>query len=224
MDKGCREHATRKNGRPRLPSANVKLYVIVIVVLLGCFSLGTCVVRHFITGETCNFDLPEEAGNLTFRRIGIHPFLAEYSREVVLTRANGTGTVHPLCMNIGGSTYINVYWIKSNEREFVRLDDAYGEYLLDVHNDEMYLVVRVYGRAFIARLESETPSITWGMDNNDPTTAQVDVDEKPAIPLESLTDDSTGQYLGVISEGIGTLKFRSASECPEQRISKPFEP
>lgn len=200
---------------------SVVLLVGAMVVLLSCLGLWTShLVRRSGVWEACDVDLPEKAGKLTFRRTGIHPFLAEYSREVVLTRADGPGIVHPLCVNTGGRTYVNVYWLRSGTRRFVRLDDAHGEYLLDVDNDQMYLVVRAFGRAFVARVESDNPFVTDVMDDDDPSTIEVKVDGRTAVPLNSLTADSTERYIGAISGLTGPLRFWSAAERPERPIDK----
>ena len=201
-----------RSSRRGLSTISRKKHVAIIVGLLIVFGIGAFVIQRNIVGKTCRIHLPEEAGTLIFRRIPIDKLTRDYFyREVVLSRNGGDGTVHTLCNDFGDGSDVNVYWIKGKERKFVRLEDSYREYLLDMHDDKMYVLVRTYGRVFAGRQDSRNNEICCTMTDDDPTTVQVDVNGTPAVPLESLTnDDVMDQYIGAVSECLGVIRFYPA--------------
>jgi hypothetical protein len=209
----------------RCASSQRRLQIWLVVSVIFIFSASTGVgcsrrAQHMLVPETCTFELPDGAGKLTFWRIGLNALVAEYSQKITLTRSQPPGRPHPLLMDIGSGTYVNVYWIDDQGRQFVRLDDAHGEYLLEVEADILYLIVRAGERAFAGQFDSETATFQSMMADNDPATLKIEIEGKPAVSADTLTDDLHGQYLGAILGPTGRLRFWPASDLPEQVVKK----
>jgi hypothetical protein len=115
-----------------------------------------------------------------------------------------------------------LYWIEENGNAFLRLDDAYGEYLLDLQTDELFLIVRVGDRAFAGHLESEDAGVVWGMGNNDPSTTEVRIAGARAMPLEMIVRSPEGSYIGAVFGRTNQLTY--CPSCPEKLIEKLDEP
>lgn len=176
-----------------------------------------------MTWESCAIDLPEQNGQLVYRRTAMHLWNQEYRQGIYLCGGVGSGKDHPLMMNTGGDTRMNVFWIACGQRTFVGLEDSFGDYLLDLHGDEMYLVIRTKGREYVAPVQSEEPDVHIVDFGGAARKMEVKVDGIMATPLTSLTPDCRKQYIGAVTDTSGTLRFTPASECPECKIEKVWE-
>lgn len=186
------------------------------VMLLTC----SCSRRaqHLFDPESVEIVLPSRAGKVTFTRVGRHAYGSEYSRTISLDA--GDGGAHPLALNTGWETQINVYWIDENGKRFVRLADRGGEYLLDVQLDKLYLTVPFKERLFVGEFTTDKPMVSGGGPPDDPSAAQIFVDGIRAKPIESLVANWTGDYLGAVAGGTGKLEFWPADVRGETPVKK----
>ena len=61
------------------------------------------------------------------------------------------------------------------------------------------------------------------MVDDDPSTLQVNIGGKKALPLDELIGDAPEEYVGRIDGKVGRLRFIPATEAPEVQIDHLFD-
>ena len=100
---------------------------------------------HTSVRERIQFAVPESTFVLEHSRIGIHPYMAEYDRDVTFIDNEQTGVTCPISIDTCGGYPINVYLIRSNDAIFLRLDDAVSEHLLDLEDQTVSAITHAKG-------------------------------------------------------------------------------
>jgi hypothetical protein len=126
----------------------------------------------------------------------------------------------PLALDTSGGYPINCYWIDGAKGEFLRMDDALSEHVLDLQDQVTYLVVRVGKGAYVGRLDDERVGTMTMMPNGDPSQTMVEVGENAAVPMHDMTGEFDEQYIGTITDASGKLMFIPVSQQPETPIRK----
>ena len=192
------------------------LLVVGLVLLLISGALLAPQTRRMVIPDSVTIDLPDDRGKLEFFRIRIHPIASEYSRSVTL---NG-GVKHPLPVNTGWETHVNLYWIADGDKRFLRLVDPSGEYLLNINADKLMLVLTSSdrGRVFAGEFSSEAPRARGFEPRGDRSAAKAWVDDVPARPIEEVVEDREGIFIGSINGASDQLRFWGPSERAERHI------
>lgn len=191
-------------------------FIAILPIALLAIVVTYLMTSHVLFPSSVVIPLPGNRATLTYSHIGVHAFLPEYSRTVSL---NGQKK-HPLVIDTGHGTDVNLFWIENGDECFVRMQDMCGEHLLDVNADICYLMITVAPDSiFCAPLLTENPqvSVIRTVPGQSPATARVRVDKAHAVPLSDLVSDYTGEYMGVISVK-GKLKHRNSYERPFRPI------
>ena len=173
---------------------------------------------HTSVREHTQFAVPETTFAIEHSRIGIHPFLAEYDRDVTFIENEQTGVTCPISIDTCGGYPINVYLIRSNDVTVLRLDDAVSEHLLDLENQTVSAITHAKGDAYYGLLTDSSASSGWSMTDGNPDSLEVTIGGKPARLLSELIGDAEQSYIGCITGGTGHLQFLPASELPETKI------
>jgi hypothetical protein len=154
-------------------------------------------------------DIPlPDARVLRFERRVAHPFFAEYDRRLRVGER-----VLNLPMNVGGLTYINVYYhsASSDRGPWVRLVDRLGEHIVDLTNPPtLGILCSREGATFYVRVAidgGDRHGCGWVRTNYGPWEPMGDA---APVPFEL-----PGRYLGVIDGRDPPLRFRPPSEVPE---------
>jgi hypothetical protein len=204
--------------------------VLLILLVCGGFLLLTPVGRvllasagHMAIRERATVAIADTAYSLEHSRVGIHPFVAEYSRDITFVKKGIPGRTTPISIDTCGGYPINCYLIESTRGPLVRLDDAVSEHLLDLRTETTYLVVREQGRAFVGELTNERPSTVCMMPNENLSDMSVEVDGAPATPMKRLTGGADEIYLGRIDGKSRNLRFIPAGRSPEVAIEHLFD-
>ncbi len=147
--------------------------------------------------EEIAIPLPDEAGQVVFLRQSAHPMLAEYNQQLRLELIAQAPITVAMPMNVGGTTFTNVYWVAEgvDGHATLQLIDHWGMYVVDLESPPATAL-------WVTRLEGE-----WRL-NGAP-------EETPAL-LESLADH---QYLGCLDGRKWPLRFVPAAEAPETEIN-----
>jgi hypothetical protein len=190
----------------------------ILLVAIFVLSIVFQFYRHTHIRERTTFTIPDTQIELGHSRIGIHPFLAEYSRDISFYRDGKPLLTKPLAVDTCGGYPINCYLIESPNRIFLRLDDAVSEHLIDLNNNVVNSIYHAKGKPYYGELDGEDSSAGWSMQNDDPSTFKVTIGGKPANPLGDLIGDAPEKYVGRIDGGTGRLRFVPASEAPEMKI------
>ena len=172
---------------------------------------------HTSVRERIQFAVPESTFVLEHSRIGIHPYMAEYDRDVTFIDNEQTGVTCPISIDTCGGYPINVYLIRSNDAIFLRLDDAVSEHLLDLEDQTVSAITHAKGDAYYGLLTDSSASSGWSMTDGDPDSLEVTIGGKPAKLLSELIGDVDESYIGCITGGTGHLRFIPASELPETK-------
>jgi hypothetical protein len=71
----------------------------------------------------------------------------------------GNRKVTPLPYNVGGKIEVEFFWLESSSdgRPYVRLQDHWGEYLVDLKNKKTYQVILTNGRSFAGEVTGGNP-------------------------------------------------------------------
>jgi hypothetical protein len=166
----------------------------------------------------CAIPHPGNTPSLIFMQKSIHPFLAEYEYKVHFQR-DEAHVDKPLPINCGGRTRMNVYLYPTNTigGPWLRLQDQWGEYLVDLGGKKTYHLVRYREHAFAGELSSARDG--WSVTQFDDGKVTVKVGENPATDITSLAPATApGEYLGRIDGQEYPLRFAPASESPEEKI------
>ncbi|MGC9394095.1 MAG: hypothetical protein ACP5J4_04505 [Anaerolineae bacterium] len=140
--------------------------------------------------------LPDDGGQVVFLRQSAHPVMAEYNRKLRLELTGQTPQVVEMPMNVGGRTFINVYWVAEgvDGQATLQLIDHWGMYVVD-------LVAPPDTALWVTRFDGK-----WRLNGNAEGTDAL---------LEALTDH---EYLGCLDGQEWPLRFVPASEAPESEI------
>jgi len=210
---------------------HVIIYLVALVVCGGVYVAYPIVRslvllaarRHKAVRESVAVEIPGGVHRIEHTRIGNGPAAKEYSRNISFLSNGRIAKTKPLAIDTCGGYPINCYYIKTKKGEFLRLDDAVSEHLLDLKKEMVYLVARVENVAYIGELLDERAASGWSMSNGDPSTLAVIVGKKPAIAMNEFLGNYREQYIGQIAGGYGNFRFIPASEKPEVPIRKLWE-
>ena len=175
-------------------------------------------VEHTTVRERTQFSIPNSEFQLAHSRIGIHPMMAEYDRDVTFIENGDTGKTSPLSIDTCGGYPINCYLFTTDENTFIRMDDAVSEHLLDLKNQKVNLITYTKGAAYFGELNDSSASSGWSMTDGDPDSLSVTVGGKPARLLSEVMNGNTETYIGRITGNLGNLRFVPSSESPEIEI------
>ncbi len=142
--------------------------------------------------------LPEACGQLVFLRQSAHPFLAEYNRKLRLEREGTELHIIEMPMNVGGSTFINLYWIAFGPKGHATLQlvDHWGMYVMDVEHPGTS-VTHLF----------RTQEGEWRINGG--------TREETQALLDTLQDPI---YMGRLDGSQGPLRFIQRDEAPEVPI------
>jgi len=163
--------------------------------------------RHTSTREHITFVVPGTGIEVAHSRIGIHPMMAEYDRDLTFMEEGKPIATVPLQLDTCGGYPINCYLIKTPELILLRLDDAVSEHLVDLTNHLVYAVTNANGKAYIAELDGSPSSMGWSMVDDDPSTLQVHIGDTIARPMEEIVGNASEKYIGRIDGKVGRLRF-----------------
>ncbi len=180
-------------------------------------------IRHITVRERTQFAIPNCTFELAHSRIGIHPIVAEYDRDITFVHNGKSGKTTPLSIDTCGGYPINCYSIETGNGVFVRMDDAVSEHLLDLDNQTVNLITHAHGNAYYGLLTDSDASSGWSMTDGDPESLTVTIGGNPAKLLSQLMNGSTETYIGRITGNLGNLRFIPASESPEMQIDRLFD-
>ena len=201
--------------------AFIGIPIALVVFFVGSYCFQS--IRHTTVHERTQFAIPNSAFELAHSRIGIHPMMAEYDRDITFIDAGKTGATSALSIDTCGGYPINCYLLKSRDRTFIRMDDAVSEHLLDLDTQTVNLITHAHGNAYYGLLTDSRGSSGWLMTDGVPDSLSVTIDGKPAKLLSDLTNDSPETYIGRITGNLGNLRFVPASESPEMEIDHLFD-
>lgn len=207
-------------------SSKLQRYGCLIICLIIFMFPALIVIQLFIHNcirEHAELDIGDGTHKLMHSRIGSHPMMAEYSRDITFITNGVEGQTRPLSMDTCGGYPINCYLIENNGQSFLRMDDATAEHLLDLENQIVYLIVSGEGFIYVGQLDSEDASSSSRIVNNDPATLTVTVGGNKAFPISDLTNLASEKYIGRFDGKAGGLRFISADESDEIKIRHLFE-
>lgn len=140
--------------------------------------------------------MPDDWGQVVFLRQSAHPVMAEYNRKLRLEPTGQTPQVVEMTMNVGGRTFINVYWVAEgvDGHATLQLIDHWGMYVVD--------------------LESPPATAPWVTHWEGEWRLNGAAEETDAL-LEALADH---EYLGCLDGKEWPLRFVPVSEAPETEI------
>jgi len=197
-----------------------------IPIALAAFFFGSYFfqsVKHTTVRERIKFAVPNTAFELAHSRIGIHPMMAEYDRDITFIRNGTTESTSALSIDTCGGYPINCYLFKTGDRIYVRMDDAVSEHLLDMENQTVNGITHAQGNAYYGVLSDSDTSSGWSMIDGEPESLSVTIGGNPAKLLSELMDGSKETYIGRIGGKLGGLRFTPASESPEIEIDHLFD-
>jgi hypothetical protein len=209
----------------RLLSPRVMILAALFVVFCGfpLSCVGTLLlmsVLHTSIREKTIVVLPDTELAFEHSRIGTHPMLAEYDRQITYVANGVRGNTTPFTIDTAGGYPINCYLYESPTGPLVRLDDAVAEHLLDPAGQVTYLVVRPGGVPHIGLLTSPRPGYSYSNSPSPSGSYSVTIDGKGGFPMTDLTGDAMEVYFGRIDGGLFGMRFIPASEAPEIPITK----
>ena len=176
------------------------------------------IFQHAVLREQVSFVVPGTEIRIEHSRIQTHPYLAEYDRNISFYKDGKRAATTPLMIDTCGGYPINCYLINTPSAALLRLDDALSEQIIDLTNHRVYLVSQARGGAYYGELNPDDMSSGWSIMNDDPSTFQVTIGGRPAVPLIRLVGDATEQYVGKLDDRAGKLSFIPATESPEIEI------
>ena len=179
--------------------------------------------RHMTVRESIQFAIPRSKFELRHSRIGINPIVAEYNRDITYIQDGTDGKTTPLSIDTCGGYPINCYLIQTEDRSFLRLDDAVSEHFLDLDSQITYAITRYEKKPYFGELTGNSMSTGWSMSNSDPSTLKVTVGDNEAKPLDQLTNGASEVYIGRLTGGLNRLRFIPVAESPETRIRHLFD-
>jgi hypothetical protein len=179
--------------------------------------------RHMTVRESTRFLIPGTSHAIEHSRIGINPIVAEYKRDVTFFTDGTRGNTTALSIDTCGGYPINCYLVATDDRTFLRLDDAVSEHLLDLDEQKTYVVTHYKNDAYVGELVSDSMSTGRSMVDDDPSTLKVTVGGKEATPRNGLTRGAVGVYIGCLTGGLDNLRFVTASDSPERPVDHLFD-
>ncbi len=197
----------------------ISLALLLLLVGTVAFQLG----RHMMIRDRVVFAIPGTSFELEHSRIGIHPMVAEYDRDITFRVGGKNVATVPLEIDTCGGYPINCYLIETPDVSLLRLDDAVSEHLIDLTNQSLYIIVRAMGEPYVGKGDSNTWSTDWMVLNDDPSTLEVTIGGAPAIPLAQFVGDVGERYVGRLQGKSGRLRFVPAAESPEIKINHLFD-
>ncbi len=151
--------------------------------------------------------VPLAQGSLRFEQRLAHPFLAEYSRRIVVSGQ----PEHQLDMpfNPGGRTLINVYWhdAQGGQGPWVRHQEYMGHFIVDLGSKppRPWLLCEHEGERFLVAGEC-----SWSRTNDEPW--------RPNGEHQPVPFSMPGRYLGRVDGRTSALRFVPAAEATEELI------
>lgn len=142
--------------------------------------------------------LPEGADQIlyVYRNVAVP---SEYEHGVVFPR---TSSFAPLPYIAGGRISVEVFWLGTSEGDgpFLRLQGVSGEYLVDLHKQKTFLIVRAKGRVFAGEVTTHTPEGGNYSISGDGNGVIVYTDGGKAKEITGRTIAETGRQLMVLRE------------------------
>ena len=164
------------------------LFAASLLLLFTC-----CFPWHmFYWAEFEPIPLPDGAGELVLLAKGLHPFLAESARRIRL-KSESSDMLLDLAHNVGGQDVVDVYWYPADEQRgpFVRLEDHWGEYLIDVNKRRSYSLWRVEDTLFAGDCTTSGGAYSWSASEDEAV-----FNRQPAVVVEPPVSNSSGLHLG----------------------------
>lgn len=196
--------------------------ILLLLLILGCglFGLAACKAGKGYRERT-TFSLSNGIHELEHSRTTIHPVMAEYNRDITVITHGRRGPTLPLHRDTCGGYPINCYVIQvPGAGSFLRMEDAVSEHLLDLNGSKLYQVVRIRGTAYLGGPNEEIKSRGHTMTGDDLSSVEIEINNKPAVPMATLTKNTAEKYIGRLDGKRGWLKFIPASEGPAAQIRR----
>jgi len=186
-------------------------------VIVACICIALVARSYTFTG--IEIDCPDRSGHIVFLRKCTHPFLAEYDRKIRFETNTIKGVTKPLPINCGGRTKINVYWYKAQDgnETYLRLQDHWGEYMIDLERGLTQNILRIDGRVFVGDISDDTV-IGLGWEKTDGKLTKMYAGESEAKEITGEPHSLPGKYIGRIDGTHGCPMFISVDESEEEYI------
>ena len=158
--------------------------------------------RHTAFRERVRFAVPGTSFVVEHSRIGTHPMMAEYDRDIAIVLGGRVSHILPMAPDTCGGYPINCYLIKTPIRDFLRLEDAVTPFrlLVDLKGQSVYQIDGGLAKPYHGG---------FGDAGSRASGAAV------SRSLSKLLAGGTEQYAGRIDGGLGELRFTPAAEAPE---------
>jgi hypothetical protein len=198
--------------------------MIVVAVVIG---LAVKAIVPRTVHESALVPLPGNGGTLTVIREwqdGVWRWHWDVlrSRKIIRNQTGQPARSWQLPADAGYGLWFNVYWIDEPGKSFIRLDDAGGEYLLDLGSNTLHSVFAIEGVKYLKPAEGSEIAAATRLGNDMNTPWMVKVGDKPAIPLANIASDPEGVYIGNICGISHEWRFTPAQDSPKMAIRKLF--
>ena len=183
----------------------------VLIVILWLLMIG----KQKITWYSYEFTIPGTDSQLVLHWKVIHPFLAEYDRQVQILSKNQKSPRYWLLTNTGGRHHLNLYMLEIEGDKWIRILDEFSECAINLSTLQGYSIGRKMGKTFVGPMEKGAYwSYSW--QNNNPETLEAHVGSAKGV--SDTRFDSPGGYLGTLDARIASLRFIPVSEKLEEYI------
>jgi hypothetical protein len=195
----------------------IKFLAYLIMLIILPIQLNSCKPED--TWTECPVTCDWTEGKVVFLRKHIHPIMAEYSRKIRLDIVDQNSVYCPLPINVGGRTFINVYWIdeKDGFGPMLLMRDRWGEYLIDLKNKKTLVLAKPESeRIYAGELTTERDSLGWTSNSEGKLT--VHVGRKSATEISHYKIYDRLKYIGRIDGRKPGLYFIPSSDSKEETI------
>ncbi len=201
-----------------MPTSKKLLRTIVLSIAVAAICLVIVAASSRSRTQQVTITLPDGSGRVTFEQTHIHEYFAEYDRRVMLSTEKFSNVECLLPTNVGGRTEMNVYWyaLDASSARFLRLQDFWGEYLIDLDEGRSRSIVRVNGAAYVGDIR--TPYSDSLIAVSEAGERTVYIGESQNELLDDRIANSPGTYLGRIDGTARPLRFVPALEESEKAI------
>jgi hypothetical protein len=182
-----------------------------LLAVLWFFAYG----KQMIAWQSYEFAIPGSQSNLIFKWQAIHPFLAEYDRNLQVISNNSKSPAYWLLTNTGGRHHLNLYMTEIDNEKWIRILDEFSECVINLNTLQGFNVGRKFDKTFVA---PPAKMAYWGytwennkVDNLQAYTGTIKGKYDPRF-------QKIGQFIGSLDARTGVLRFIPDTEKPEEHI------
>ncbi|MFO0912467.1 MAG: hypothetical protein U0795_05905 [Pirellulales bacterium] len=172
----------------------VAITFVVLLTAASCSPLGP--------EQACSVLLPGGRPEIVYHRQRMH-VNSEYAQSITID-LQGTKRNQPLLLNTGGVTAVNLHLLGDT---YVTIEDAFGEYLLDLTDGELSLILRKDGRVFGGRFGDERALVEIETFDGDEASVAVRIDGVAASDVTGLFNEQQRIFVGTIEEVGDGIRF-----------------